>query len=56
MVLLIIFVFDPVSPEDRKPEVELGPIAREPPPTIVISEEPFHANEELDVDTVEVDL
>ncbi|CDQ71241.1 unnamed protein product [Oncorhynchus mykiss] len=44
------------SPEDRKPEVELGPIAREPPPTIVISEEPFHANEELDVDTVEVDL
>ncbi|KAM9483946.1 cohesin subunit SA-2 isoform 1-T2 [Salvelinus alpinus] len=44
------------SPEDRKPEVELGPIVREPPPTIVISEEPFHANEELDVDTVEVDL
>lgn len=50
------YVFDPVSPEDRKPEVELGPIVREPPPTIVISEEPFHANEELDVDTVEVDL
>ncbi|XP_055726944.1 cohesin subunit SA-2 isoform X2 [Salvelinus fontinalis] len=44
------------SPEDRKPEVDLGPIVREPPPTIVISEEPFHANEELDVDTVEVDL
>ncbi|XP_010899679.2 cohesin subunit SA-2 isoform X2 [Esox lucius] len=44
------------SKEEKMPGVEPGTVFRETLPTKLISEEQYNTNEELDVDTVEVDL